>query len=130
MHIVIVSDAWTPQINGVVHTITRTRDELVKLGHQVTVIGPDRFRNVPCPTYPEIRLALFPGRRLRRLLEEAKPDAIHISTEGPLGLSARRWCLKNNFPFTNSSDFSIRMTLTKLLQIIKIICGEFRQWWR
>lgn len=102
MHIVIVSDAWTPQINGVVHTITRTRDELVKLGHQVTVIGPDRFRNAPCPTYPEIRLALFPGRRLRRLLEEARPDAIHISTEGPLGLSARRWCLKRGFPFTTT----------------------------
>ncbi|OGI40256.1 MAG: alpha-mannosyltransferase, partial [Candidatus Muproteobacteria bacterium RBG_16_62_13] len=66
------------------------------------MIGPDRFRNVPCPTYPEIRLALFPGRRLRRLLEEAKPHAIHISTEGPLGLSARRWCLKRGFPFTTT----------------------------
>ena len=59
MNIVIVSDAWYPQINGVVHTLARTRDELVRLGHHVEVIGPDAFRTVPCPTYPEIRLSLF-----------------------------------------------------------------------
>ncbi len=102
MNIVIVSDAWYPQINGVVHTISRTRAELERLGHRVEVIGPDRFRNVPCPTYPEIRLALLPGRKLHALLDAANPDAVHISTEGPLGLAARSWCLKKNFPFTTS----------------------------
>lgn len=102
MNIVIVTDAWSPQINGVVRTIARTRDELVRVGHRVEVIGPDRFRTIPCPSYPEIRLSLFPGVRLRRLIESTQPDAVHIATEGPLGLAARAWCLKKGFPFTTS----------------------------
>lgn len=102
MNIVIVTDAWFPQVNGVVRTLARTRDELVRLGHQVQVIAPERFRSIPCPTYPEIRLSLFPGRRLRVLIEAAQPDAVHIATEGPLGLAARAWCLKKNFPFTTA----------------------------
>jgi glycosyltransferase involved in cell wall biosynthesis len=102
MNIVIVSDAWFPQVNGVVNTLNRTRQELERLGHTVHVIGPDRFRTVACPTYPEIRLSLFPGKKLRTLLAELKPDAVHIATEGPLGLAARSWCLKNEFPFTTS----------------------------
>ena len=102
MKIVIVTDAWFPQINGVVRTISRTCDELARKGHDVRVIGPDQFHTIPCPTYPEIRLSLFPRRKLHALLADAKPDAIHISTEGPLGLSARAWCLKRGFPFTTS----------------------------
>lgn len=102
MNIVLVTDAWYPQINGVVHTLKYTGDELVRLGHTVQVIGPGEFRTVPCPTYPEIRLALFPGRRLRAILDAARPDALHIATEGPLGLAARAWCLKHRFPFTTS----------------------------
>lgn len=102
MRILIISDAWYPQINGVVRTITRTCDELAKMGHTVEVIGPDRFHTLPCPTYPEIRLSLFAARPLRRLIEQIKPDAIHISTEGPLGLAARKWCLRNKFPFTTT----------------------------
>jgi glycosyltransferase involved in cell wall biosynthesis len=102
MKIVIVTDAWFPQINGVVRTISRTCDELARQGHDVRVIGPDQFHTIPCPTYPEIRLSLFPRRKLHALLADAKPDAIHISTEGPLGLSARAWCLKRSVPFTTS----------------------------
>jgi glycosyltransferase involved in cell wall biosynthesis len=102
MKILIVTDAWTPQINGVVRTITRTCEELTRLGHNVEVIGPDRFRTLPCPTYPEIRLSLFPSGKLHRFIEQSNPDAIHISTEGPLGLSARAWCLHNKFPFTTT----------------------------
>jgi glycosyltransferase involved in cell wall biosynthesis len=102
MNIAIVSDAWFPQVNGVVNSLNRTRQELERLGHSVHVIGPDRFRTVACPTYPEIRLSLFPGMKLRALLREIRPDAIHIATEGPLGLAARSWCLKNDFPFTTS----------------------------
>jgi glycosyltransferase involved in cell wall biosynthesis len=102
MNIVIVSDAWLPQVNGVVNTLNRTRQELERFGHSVHVIGPDRFRTVACPTYPEIRLSLFPAKKLRALLAELKPDAVHIATEGPLGLAARSWCLKNDFPFTTS----------------------------
>jgi glycosyltransferase involved in cell wall biosynthesis len=102
MNIVLVSDAWSPQINGVVNTLARTREQLEKLGHTVPVISPQGFRTVPMPTYPEIRLALFAGRRVHARLDELKPDAVHIATEGPLGLAARRWCLRNRFPFTTS----------------------------
>jgi glycosyltransferase involved in cell wall biosynthesis len=102
MHIVIVTDAWLPQINGVVRTYERTRDELTKLGHRVSFITPEGFRTIPMPTYPDIRLSLFPGRKVRRQLEELKPDAVHIATEGPLGVAARSWCLRNKFPYTTS----------------------------
>jgi 1,2-diacylglycerol 3-alpha-glucosyltransferase/glucuronosyltransferase len=102
LHLALVSDAWTPQVNGVVRTLQRTRAELERLGHQVDVISPDQFRTVPCPTYPEIRLALWPGRKVYRQLDALKPDAIHISTEGPLGRAARAWCLKQRLPFTTA----------------------------
>ena len=89
--ILIVSDAWHPQVNGVVRTLTTVVAELRAMGHVVDVIGPDRFRTVPCPTYPDISLSLFPRRRLVRMIEEFQPDALHIATEGPLGLAARSW---------------------------------------
>src|SRR5215468_10459132 len=84
MRILIVTDAWAPQINGVVRTLTRTREELGALGHDVRIISPDLFAGLPCPTYPEIRLAVLPGRRLPRMIDAFQPCAIHISTEGPL----------------------------------------------
>lgn len=102
MNIVLVSDAWYPQINGVVKTLSHTREELCRLGHSVQMITPDAFRTIPCPTYPEIRLSLLPGKRVGSLLAAANPDAVHIATEGPLGLAARSWCLKNGLPFTTS----------------------------
>ncbi|MDX2103040.1 MAG: glycosyltransferase family 1 protein [Alphaproteobacteria bacterium] len=98
--IAIVTDAWHPQVNGVVRTMERTRDVLISRGHEVEVIGPDRFRSLPCPSYPEIRLAVFPGRKLARLLDEFAPHSIHITTEGPLGYAARRYCLKRGLAFT------------------------------
>jgi hypothetical protein len=96
MKILIVTDAWSPQVNGVVRTLQSVRSELEKMGHQVAVISPDQFRSIPCPTYPEIRLALTAsvGRRIRG----AAADAIHVATEGPLGLAARRHCLKHGCP--------------------------------
>jgi glycosyltransferase involved in cell wall biosynthesis len=102
MKIVIVTDAWYPQINGVVRTLDRTREELERLGHQVDFITPQGFRTIALPTYPDIRLSLFPGRKLRRRLEELNPDAVHIATEGPLGLAARSWCVRRGFPYTTS----------------------------
>src|ERR1700747_800463 len=102
MRIVIVSDAWLPQVNGVVRTLMRTVDELVSLGHQTQIVSPDLFRSIPCPTYPEIRLALTPGRRLSRLIDAFQPGAIHIATEGPLGIAARRHCLRRKLPFTTA----------------------------
>ena len=78
------------------------RRELERLGHSVTVIAPPSFRTVPCPTYPEIRLALLPGRRLAAALDAFEPDAIHVATEGPLGIAARRHCVRNGLSFTAS----------------------------
>jgi glycosyltransferase involved in cell wall biosynthesis len=100
--ILIVSDAWYPQVNGVVRTLATVRDELVQLGHSVEIIGPDRFRTVAMPTYPEIRLAVGAGRKMADLIEAADPGAIHIATEGPLGFAARSWCLKHGIPFTTA----------------------------
>ncbi len=102
MKIVIVTDAWHPQVNGVVRTLTATSEELRKLGHHVTVLSHVGHRTIPCPGYKSIRLAIFPGKKLVRDLEAIDPDAIHIATEGPLGSAARKWCLKNNITFTTS----------------------------
>ena len=101
MRIVIVSDAWHPQINGVVRTLVAVQRELQALGHTVRVIGPDGFRTAPLPTYPEIRLALNPWQ-VRGAIESFGPDAVHIATEGPLGWAARRWCCRSAQPFTTS----------------------------
>ncbi|MGP1283570.1 MAG: glycosyltransferase family 4 protein [Parasphingopyxis sp.] len=102
MRIAIVTDAWEPQVNGVVRTLKAVRDELRKMGHDVHILSPDRFRSIPCPTYAEIRLALVTGEGLGRALAEIAPDAIHIATEGPLGFAARRWCRRNGHPFTTA----------------------------
>lgn len=102
MRIAIVTDAWEPQVNGVVQTLRKTRDELLSLGHEVLMITPNGRRSFPCPTYPEIRLVFFQGRSIRRAMREFDPDCIHIATEGPLGLSARRYCRKAYVPFTTA----------------------------
>jgi glycosyltransferase involved in cell wall biosynthesis len=104
LKILIISDAWRPQINGVVRTLEATARELGKLGHEALVVGPDENRRTayPLPSYPEITLELFAGRRLERLLREFHPDFIHIATEGPLGWAARRLCLKRGLGFTTA----------------------------
>ena len=102
MRILLATDAWTPQINGVVMTLRNTIRGLTAAGHAVETIGPDRFRNIPCPTYPEIRLALRPFPLLRKLATAFAPDAVHIATEGPVGQAARRFCLRENLPFTTA----------------------------
>lgn len=102
MRILIVSDAWFPQLNGVVRTLSTTRERLIGMGHEVEVIGPGAFKSVPCPTYPEIRLALTTPKRVGRLIERFAPDAVHIATEGPLGWCARHWLKRRSLPFTTS----------------------------
>lgn len=102
LRIVIVSDAAPPQVNGVVRTLQQLTQHLKGMGHEVTFITPDMFTTVPMPTYPEIRLALFPGRKIARLIRDANPNAIHIATEGPLGLAARRFCVRKKIPFSTS----------------------------
>lgn len=102
MHIVLVTDAWLPQVNGVVRTWGCVKDECERFGHRFTVIEPGQFCTISMPTYAEIRIAPKPGGKLKRLLQAARPDAIHIATEGPLGLAARRYCLRRGWPFTTS----------------------------
>ena len=102
MRILIVSDAWFPQVNGVVRALSTTRDQLAGMGHEVEVIGPAPFKSVPCPTYPEIRLALTTPSRVGRLIERFAPDAVHLATEGPLGWCARHWLKRRKIPFTTS----------------------------
>jgi glycosyltransferase involved in cell wall biosynthesis len=102
VHILIVTDAWRPQINGVVRTLSCLRRRLEAIGHGVAVIGPDRFRTLPCPTYPEIRLAICTPAGVGRMIEESEPDAVHIATEGPVGWAAWRWMRRRGLPFTTS----------------------------
>lgn len=102
MRILLVTDAWEPQLNGVVRTLGTTRDYLNRMGHQVDVIHPGDFRTVPCPTYPSIRLAVMPRRVIAWKLDAFVPDAIHIATEGPLGHAARALCIARHLPFTTS----------------------------
>jgi glycosyltransferase involved in cell wall biosynthesis len=102
MKIAIITDAWHPQVNGVVRTHTHLLAELGKMGHEVLLVSPDLFRSFPCPTYPEIRLAVGIGKKLKVMIEGFNPDAIHISTEGPLGMAARKLCLRRKFPFTTA----------------------------
>lgn len=102
MRIAIVTDAWSPQVNGVVRTLQSVRDELVRQGHDVLIVSPDLFYSMPCPTYPEIRLAFASTGSVGRMLEEFSPQAIHLATEGPVCLAARRWCLARDFPFTTA----------------------------
>jgi glycosyltransferase involved in cell wall biosynthesis len=102
MRIALVSDAWAPQVNGVVRTLNALAGELARLGHEVASITPDLFRSIPCPTYPDIRLALGPRPGVARLVDEMAPDAIHIATEGPLGMAARDVCLRRGLAFTTA----------------------------
>lgn len=102
MKILFVTDAWKPQINGVVTTLIQNGKELEKLGWEVDYLTPDDYRfKIPLPTYSEIKLAVDVWRT-GKLLIQKKPDFVHIATEGPIGFSARRWCERHNISFTTS----------------------------
>ena len=103
MRILVVTDAWFPQVNGVVRTLDETVRVLRGMGHEVEVVAPsDGFRTVALPTYPDIRVSVFPRREVARRMIAFAPDAVHIATEGPLGWAARGLCLKWGMPFTTS----------------------------
>ncbi|MFZ2995105.1 glycosyltransferase family 4 protein [Sphingobium sp.] len=102
MRIAIVTDAWTPQVNGVVRTLQTIRAQLESMGHEVRVISPDLYGSIPCPTYPEIRLALVRPGVVGQAIAAFQADAVHLATEGPLCLAARRWCIKGGVPFTTA----------------------------
>ncbi|MFC4291348.1 glycosyltransferase family 4 protein [Sphingorhabdus arenilitoris] len=102
MRIALATDAWAPQVNGVVRTLTETTNRLLARGHEVELITPNQFRTVACPGYREIRLAVAPRFGARKTLTAFRPDIVHIATEGPIGWSARRWCMKYDIPFTSA----------------------------
>ena len=102
MRILVATDAWHPQINGVVRTLTMMAEAAKGFGVEVTFLTPQSFRTFALPSYPDLRLALPYQAKLARLIVEARPDSIHIATEGPIGLSARRYCRKHGLPFTTS----------------------------
>lgn len=125
MKIVTVTDAWRPQVNGVVRTIEATNAELERAGHRIAVIAPHNFVTVPCPGYDSIRLALLPYPRLaRRLAAELAHDgevAVHVATEGPLGRAARRWCRRHRVPFTTAYH-------TRFPQYLQAMYGVPERW--
>ncbi len=102
MKIMIVTDAWEPQVNGVVRTLKMTTRHLQELGHSTHILSPLDFRSVPCPTYPEISLALATRSAVARHIDKVQPDCLHIATEGPLGWAARGVALRRNWPFTTA----------------------------
>ncbi|WP_374415309.1 glycosyltransferase family 4 protein [Ectopseudomonas oleovorans] len=101
MRILIVSDAWAPQVNGVVTSLAALVGELRGLGHQVKLLSPADFRAVPCPTYPEIPL-VWDLWRVGAAIRNFRPDCVHLATEGPLGWAARRWLVKRGLAFSTA----------------------------
>jgi len=102
MRVTIVTDAWEPQVNGVVRTLKETTRELERLGHAVSMVTPAAFRTLPCPSYPEIRLSLATTGMVGRAIDATECEALHIATEGPLGWAARRHALRRRHAFTTA----------------------------
>jgi 1,2-diacylglycerol 3-alpha-glucosyltransferase/glucuronosyltransferase len=119
--VAIITDAWHPQINGVVRTLSAVCEGLAEAEHEVAVFGPDRYRTIPCPGYSTIRLATGAGRSLARHLAAFAPHAVHIATEGPLGLAARAFCLKRDWPFTTAYH-------TRFPEYLRARCGFPLAW--
>lgn len=102
MRVLVATDAWRPQVNGVVRTYERLADQLAEFGVELVFLTPAEFSTVPCPTYPEIRLAIPGYHYVIERLGVIDPDAVHIATEGPIGWMARRYCMQRNIPFTTA----------------------------
>ena len=121
MKILLITDAWTPQLNGVVTTLVELVRELQTLGHVVAVLHPGQFRTWSCPGTADLGLALFAGRKLGRMVDAAQADAIHIATEGPLGWAARRHCLRHGLAFSTAFH-------TKFPEILRTTLGVPVSW--
>src|SRR3954453_13571902 len=102
MRVLIATDAWHPQVNGVVRTLTSLAGAAKALDVEIDFLTPDGFRSWPLPTYPGLRIALPSGKEIARRIEKAAPEALHIATEGPIGWAARAYCPRNRLAFTPS----------------------------
>lgn len=122
MRILIATDAWRPQVNGVVRTYERLAEEAQAQGADLSFLTPAHFRSVPCPAYPSIRLAIPNRRRARQAIEAAAPDLIHVATEGPVGWMARAFCRRQGRPFTTSYHTKFPEYVSALLSIPPAWC--------
>ena len=102
MRILIATDAWEPQVNGVVRSLQHTAAALSALGCTTEFVTPAQFRTLALPSYPEIRVALASASRVETMMGDGRFDAIHITIEGPIGMAARRTCLRRSLAFTTS----------------------------
>lgn len=127
-HILIVTDAWFPQVNGVVTVFNKTKELLEQEGHKVTIVHPEMFLNVPLPFYPEIRLAIASVRNVEKHMLHHRPDYIHIATEGPLGIVAKRVCKKNNIAFTTSYHTHFPLYIKVRINILHDAAYAFLRW--
>jgi glycosyltransferase involved in cell wall biosynthesis len=128
MRLALATDAWHPQVNGVVRTWTRVIEELESEGHEVLVLHPGLFRTMAAPRYPEIRLALLPGRRLSAQLAAWGPEAVHIATEGPIGMAVRHWCRRRAQPFTTSYHTQFPHYLRAYFGLPTAVTWRFIRW--
>lgn len=128
MRIAIVTDAWEPQVNGVVRTLKAVTERLREQGHDILMVGPDRFRSVPCPSYPEIRLALASSGAASRPITEFGADAVHISTEGPLGLAASHWCRRHGHAFTTAYHTQFPAYVTARTGLPEALPWRYLRW--
>ncbi len=128
MNILFVTDAWDPQINGVVTATKKTIAHLKDHDVHSTVLHPGMFRTIPLPFYPEIRIALFPKKILRKSILDAHPDAIHIVTEGPLGMATRNFCKQKNIPFTTAYHTHFALYLKKRTFLPESFLFPYLRW--
>lgn len=127
-HVLIVTDAWHPQVNGVVRSIELTVREMEARGIRVSLITPGDFKTIPMPGYAEIRLSRTLSGPVFARIEALRPDAVHIATEGPLGLIARRWCRRNRFPFSTAYHTQFPEYLKARLPVPLAVSYRFLRW--
>ena len=128
MRIALVTDAWHPQVNGVVRTLDTIIGILRSWGHEILVISPDQYRSVPAPSYPEIRLGFARATTIGNRIREFGAEAVHLSTEGPLCVSARRWCRRNKFPFTTAYHTQFPEYLARRTKITSRAFWPYIRW--
>jgi len=128
MRIVLVTDAWHPQVNGVVRTLDTTIGILRSWGHQIRVVSPDQYRSFAAPGYPEIRLAVARASTVGRRIAEFDADAIHLATEGPLCIAARRWCERNSILYSTAYHTQFPEYLAKRTKLSPRVFWPYIRW--
>ena len=128
MKFALVTDAWLPQVNGVVRTWTEVVRQMEASNHRVLVIHPGLFKTVAAPKYPEIRLSVLPGEKVASLLDDFQPNAIHIAAEGPLGFAGRAYCLDRKLPFTTSYHTQFPLYLSIYYRIPQALTWRLLKW--